>query len=65
MTTVTIDIPDKEKDIVLQMLKKFNVKIKTIDESPYDPEFVAMIKKGDEDIKQGKGIKIDINDLWK
>ena len=33
--------------------------------SPYNPEFVAMIKQGDEDLKAGKGKKVDIEDLWK
>jgi len=32
---------------------------------PYDPEFVAMILQGDEDLKAGKGVKVDIDNLWK
>ena len=35
------------------------------EKSPYDPEFVAMIKQGDKDLKDGKGVKVDIDDLWK
>lgn len=35
------------------------------DRSPYDPKFVAKIRKGDEDIKNGKCVKIAIQDLWK
>lgn len=34
-------------------------------ESPYDPEFVQKILKGREDIKNGKGVKIAVEDLWK
>ena len=29
------------------------------------PETMEAIRKGDEDIKNGKGIKVDIDDLWK
>jgi hypothetical protein len=32
-------------------------------EGPYDPEFVAMIKQGQQDIKDGKGIKITLDEL--
>ena len=35
------------------------------EKSPYNPEFVAMIKQGDEDLKAGKGVKVDIDNLWK
>lgn len=45
MTTVIIDIPDKDKDIVLQVLKRFNVKIKPIDRGPYDSKFEVVVKK--------------------
>jgi hypothetical protein len=34
------------------------------DDPPYDPAFVEMIKQGDED-KAGKGVTIDVDDLWK
>ncbi|GGG93534.1 hypothetical protein GCM10007415_30580 [Parapedobacter pyrenivorans] len=34
-------------------------------ESPYDPDFVKKILRGREDIKNGKGVKIAVEDLWK
>ena len=34
-------------------------------ESPYDPEFVTKILDGREDVKNGKGVKIALDDLWK
>ena len=34
-------------------------------ESPYNPEFVREILQAREDIKDGKGIKIATEDLWK
>jgi hypothetical protein len=36
--------------------------------SPYNKEFVAMIKQGDQDLKNGKGKKIsmdELDQLWK
>lgn len=38
------------------------------EESPYNPEFVAKIKRGDEDLKNGKGRTVtleDLDSLWK
>jgi len=34
-------------------------------ESPYNAQFVAKIKKGDEEIKNGEFVKIAVEDLWK
>lgn len=34
-------------------------------ESPYNPEFVAKILQGDEDIKAGRYTVIKTEDLWK
>ena len=33
--------------------------------SPYDPKFVAKIRKSEKEFAEGKGIKIDIENLWK
>jgi predicted transcriptional regulator len=33
-------------------------------ESPYNPEFVKMIQQGDEDLKAGKGVKVDIDKFF-
>jgi len=34
-------------------------------DSPYKPDFVAMIKQGEKDLKNGKGISMTIKDLEK
>ena len=36
----------------------------TAETSPYDPEFVKKIQSGREAVKDGKGTKIAIEDLW-
>jgi len=33
--------------------------------SPYNPEFVAKIEKSRQEIKEGKGVVIAVEDLWK
>ena len=41
---------------------------KTKDKSPYNPEFVQKILQGDNDLKEGKGRKVtieELNNLWK
>ena len=35
------------------------------DKSPYDPKFVKDILQAREDFRNGKGVKIAIEDLWK
>lgn len=45
--------------------KALKVDFETEEASPYNPEFVKKILKGREDIKSGKGIKVDVENLWK
>ncbi len=41
------------------------VPLDELEDSGYNPEFVNKIMKAREDSKQGKGVKIAIEDLWK
>ncbi|BAU55001.1 DUF2683 family protein [Mucilaginibacter gotjawali] len=65
METLIIQPKTKEQ---LTALKAF-IKAMKIDfrseKSPYDPEFVEKILQGREDIKNGKGVRIATEDLWK
>lgn len=39
-----------------------------VDETDYivsSPAMVARIEQGEKDVKDGKGIKVDVNNLWK
>ncbi|WP_426669703.1 DUF2683 family protein [Mucilaginibacter sp. McL0603] len=64
METLIVHPKDKKQLMAITaILKALDVDFKK--ESPYDPEFVAMIHKGTEDIKNGKGTKIKLEDLWK
>ena len=54
-------------EAIMAVIKAFKIKYKisTVQEkgSPYDPEFVAMIKKGEKDLKNGKGIKMTLDEM--
>ena len=65
METIIVHPKNKEQ---LSAIKAFIKALKidfTIEKSPYNPEFVAKIKRGQEQIKAGKGVSISIEDLWK
>ncbi|OWK71123.1 DUF2683 family protein [Pedobacter sp. AJM] len=65
METLIIHPKDKEQ---LSALKAFVKALKiefTTEKSPYKPDFVAKIKRSQEQMKEGKGVKIAVEDLWK
>jgi hypothetical protein len=54
------------KDFLNSIKVKFETKNNKNDESVYSTEFNEMIKQGDLDIKNGKGSKVNFNDVvWK
>jgi hypothetical protein len=64
METLIVHPQNKEQlDALKTFMKAFKISFE--EEKHYDPEFVAMVLKGDEDLKAGKGIKVDIDNLWK
>jgi len=65
MGTLIVHPNNKEQ---LTALKAFMKALKISfeeEKSAYNPEFVKMIQQGDEEIKAGKGVKVDIDNLWK
>lgn len=56
-------------EAIKAVIKAFKIKYKITKakepESPYNPDFVAMIKPGEKDLKDGKGISMTIEDLEK
>ncbi len=58
--------PDNEEQLtaVKAVLNALKITFEE-EESPYNPEFVKMILQAEEDIKNGKGVKIRTEDLWK
>lgn len=71
MDAINIKIyPNDESQIenLKAVMKAFKIKFKVVEEKPYNPEFVNKILKSREDSKQGKGVKVTLEDmdrLWK
>jgi oligoendopeptidase F len=65
METLIAHPANKEQ---LNALKAFMKALKVdfkVEKSPYNPEFVAKIEKSKQEIKEGKGVRIKVEDLWK
>lgn len=69
MTTYTVEIPEgsdpKVLEAFLKALKTPFKKAKPKTEKPYNPEFVAMIEEGRQQIREGKTFTANLEDLWK
>lgn len=67
MDSLLIHPNNKEQLEALKVFAKaLKMKFETVstDASPYDPVFVKKIQSGREAVKNGKGTKIAIEDLW-
>ena len=68
-SNIVIAHPSEDKlESLKAFLKALKIKFEVSKEQPYNDDFVKMIQKGDEDIKNGKGKKIsldEIDNLWK
>jgi len=64
METLIVHPENKEQlDALKAFMKAFKISFEE-KETNYDPEFVTMVLQGDQDLKAGKGIKVDIDNLW-
>lgn len=54
-------------DAIKAFMKALKIKFEVAkeEESPYNPEFVAKIKKGDKEFAEGKGIKMSLAEFKK
>lgn len=66
MTILTVRPRNKkELSAIKKVLEVLKMDFESNDESPYNPEFVQRVLLAKEEIKQGKGVKIATEDLWK
>ncbi|MEA5127258.1 MAG: hypothetical protein VB074_03675 [Proteiniphilum sp.] len=67
ITAYTDDVSQIEA--IKAFMKAMKIKFELSNEkSPYNPEFVEKIKQGDEDLKNGKGRTVtleELDSLWK
>jgi hypothetical protein len=62
---IKIDLRSKQAKAFLEYLKVLPfVQIEKLEEARYSSEFVAKIKKGETDIKDGKATRINPNNIW-
>ncbi|WP_262248499.1 DUF2683 family protein [Parapedobacter soli] len=69
METLIIE-PQSKKQLaaIKAVLRAMEINFWKTDESPYDPDFVAKIKRGDEALARGEGRTLtlaELDELWK
>ncbi|MGI4022141.1 MAG: DUF2683 family protein [Janthinobacterium lividum] len=66
MESIIIHPQNKEQLTALEIvLKAMNIPFEREEESPYNTEFVAKINRGEKAAKKGKGMRVDVANLWK
>ncbi len=64
MELVLKNVKKKDFPLLKSLAKSLGFEI-VKEEKPYNPEFVKEILEAEQSIKEGKGIKINLEDLWK
>jgi len=65
METLIVHPKNEEQSAALKaVMKVLKIDFET-EKSPYNAQFVKDILQAREDIKNGKGVKISLEDLWK
>ncbi|WP_448699977.1 DUF2683 family protein [Mucilaginibacter sp. AW1-3] len=59
--------PNTEEELtaIKSLLKVMKINFEKEEESPYDPKFVDKVKRGEKAMQEGKGVKVDMDNLWK
>lgn len=65
MDIVLRNVKKKDFPVLKSLAKSLGFEIIEKTEKPYNPEFVKEILQAEQSIKDGKGIKIKMEDLWK
>lgn len=58
-------VQKKHLPLLKELAKTLHIEMEEEDKSTYNKEFVAKILKGDKDLKDGKGVSIALEDIWK
>ncbi|KAF2516179.1 DUF2683 family protein [Flavobacterium foetidum] len=65
MDIILKNVKKKDFPVFQSLAKSLGFEIVEENEKPYNPEFVKEILDAEQSIKDGKGVKIDLEDLWK
>lgn len=58
-------VQKKHLPLLKELAKTLHIEMEEEDKSTYNKDFVAKILKGDKDLKDGKGVSIALEDIWK
>ncbi len=59
------NVQKEHLSLIAELAKTLHIEIESDPDENYDPAFVRKILKGDQDKKEGKGVKVNVDDLWK
>ena len=66
METLIVHPKDRKQLAAIKaFFKALDVSFKKEKASPYNPQFVAKIKRGEKAAQAGKGERVDVANLWK
>lgn len=66
METLIIHAEKEKIDTITEFLKKLNISFEKKQElEAYNQEFVERVLMAENEIKQGKGVRIPLDELWK
>jgi len=65
MDIILKNVKKKDFPVLKSLAKSLGFEIVEEVEKPYNPEFVKEILDAEQSIKDGKGVKIKLEDLWK
>ena len=55
----------EQEDALKALAKALKMKFEVTKEEHYDPDFVVKIQERRRQVKEGKTVKIELDDLWK
>ena len=58
-------VQKKHLPLLKELAKSLHLEIEEEKKSSYNKEFVAKVLKGEQDLKDGKGVIIPLEDIWK
>nr|WP_288833918.1 DUF2683 family protein [uncultured Flavobacterium sp.] len=65
MDLVLKNVKKKDFPVLKSLAKSLGFEITVEEEKPYNEEFVKEILEAEQSIKDGKGVKIKLENLWK
>ncbi|OAZ03391.1 DUF2683 family protein [Flavobacterium succinicans] len=65
MELILKNVKKKDFPVLKSLAKSLGFEIVQEVEKPYNPEFVKEILEAEQSIKDGKGVRIKLEDLWK